>query len=1017
MEETFLHFVARSYANDSDIDEYCFVFPNRRAGKYFAKELSECVGEMSHAVLSPEITTISNFVADITESVEANRIELLIMLYEAYKQAMPDNSVTFDRFVHWGDVILNDFGDVDRYMVDARDLFVNISDYKEIKTNGMTPELKEIVGRYFNLRENQMGGEDFWQHIKREDGEIAIRKNFNNIWSQLNKIYTNFLLLLEKNGLTYGGKMYRDAVERVTNMKIEDFEYKKYVFVGFNVLSKSEQQLFERMREKKVADFLWDYNSPAFDTARNKGTKFLSNYVKEFKSPFEMQKNESFPKHMYSIGVPSNFGQAQYAAEIIKQLVAKGALDKQNAIDTAIVLPDEALFMPLVKAIDAQTMPNINVTMGLSIRHSSIATLMRMLTKMHYQAKKVGDEWTYFHADVKDVLLHPVVKFMYQEEALALIDDINLHNEYQVNASKITNMAPNLAPLFAVVKEFTVSEVEKYVDGVLSFTDAVLRKQQCLEKTLEKEGEDADADGQVVSTIELAFLSSYRDALQQLKKLLSQGQMIKADDKFDISTFCYLLDRLVGSTKVAIEGEPLCGLQIMGLLETRCLDFKNVVILSMNERIFPRKHFSKSFIPQNFRRAFEMSTVEHQESMYAYYFYRLISRAENVFMLYDSRTQGASSGEESRFIRQLKTIYADKCKVECIMPGLGIQAPAKYPISVKKDDRVMGILEKYRKSLPEDASAVDEMVRKGELKLLSAHSINAYIDCPLRFYLRYVEGLAEIEEQSEFMEASTFGTIFHDTIQQMFDDGRIETLAYIDNLLDKSNKIIDDTIIVNINKYFLKKGDKCHEALYGESKLKSDIVRIFVERVLRHDRALIEKYGDIEYIEGEKKHICQLQIGLNKVNFSYTIDRLDRFVNAPNELRIVDYKTGRDKTGFMAVKDLFDASRKERNHAILQLLLYCKALLGEKKYSECVVKPIIYSLVNIDDSRVGYKKNSDKNQFEYQNTEGKYDSDISEFNECLEQKINEMFDKDQPFVQTENENNCKYCKFKDFCRK
>ena len=1022
MEESFLHLVAQNYVKNENISEYCFIFPNRRAGKYFAMEMSKCSRDLGHCVLSPEITTISNFVADITESIEANRIEQLILLYKAYKQAMPNSAVPFDRFVHWGDVILSDFGDVDRYMVEADKLFVNISDFKEIKTEDMTPELREIVGRYFNLRESQMQSDDFWKHIKREGGEIAIRKNFDSIWTQLNTIYHNFRALLDENELTYNGKMYREAVERVSKMRKEDFEYKRYVFVGFNVLSKSEHQLFEKMRDRGVAEFLWDYNSPAFDKTNNKGTKFLSNYIEEFKPPFEMPKNEKFPSHIYSIGVPSNFGQAQYAAEIVKRLVEKEIVKKEDAIDTAIVLPDEGLFMPLLKAIDAEVMPDINVTMGLSIRHSSIATLMRMLTKMHYQAKRIGDTWTYFHADVKDVLLHPVVKFMYQEESLALIDDINLHNTYQVEVKTIKELAPHLAPLFRVVKDFTAKTVEEYVDDVLDFTDKVLKKQQELEKTTaavvnDDENDDTN-DVQVVSTIELAFLNSYRDALQQLKKLLAQGRLVNADEKFDINTFCYLLDRLVGSTKVSIEGEPLRGLQIMGLLETRCIDFKNVIILSMNERIFPRKHFSKSFIPQNFRRAYDMSTVEHQESMYAYYFYRLISRAENVYMLYDSRTQGASSGEKSRFISQLETVYSDKCKVQSVMPGLGIQAPAKYPVSVKKDARLMGILEKYKRSLPDNESEIDAKVRSGELKLLSAHSINAYIDCPLRFYLRYVEGLAEIEEKSDFMEASTFGTIFHDTMQQMFTDGCEENIAYIDNLLAKDNKKIDNTIIANTNKYFLKKGDNCYDALYGESLLKSDIVRIFVERVLKHDKVLIEKRNEpIKYIEGEKKHLCQLRIGNQKVNFSYTIDRLDRFAETPNEVRIVDYKTGRDKTSFRYVDDLFDENKSDRSHAILQLLLYCKALVGEAEYPNCVVKPIIYSLKNIDSSRIAFPTNTDENQFEYQRKGGKFDAEIQSFEESLADVIDEMFDVDVPFRQTTNENNCKYCKFKDFCKK
>ena len=207
-----------------------------------------------------------------------------------------------------------------------------------------------------------------------------------------------------------------------------------------------------------------------------------------------------------------------------------------------------------------------------------------------------------------------------------------------------------------------------------------------------------------------------------------------------IYTILANLNYSFNSTKVAFEGEPLGGLQVMGILETRCLDFKNLVIMSMNERVFPRKHFTKSFIPQRLRRAFGMSTIEHQESMYAYYFYRMISRAENVFLLYDSRTQSLGSGEKSRFISQLDTLFNHYCRVNTVFPKLEITAPNKNPIVVRKDERIMQLINAFATQAPlNDAPANQE----SKIKYLSAHSINTYIDCPLRFYLRYVEGLAE----------------------------------------------------------------------------------------------------------------------------------------------------------------------------------------------------------------------------------------------------------------------------------
>lgn len=410
---------------------------------------------------------------------------------------------------------------------------------------------------------------------------------------------------------------------------------------------------------------------------------------------------------MYAIGVPSNYAQVRYADAIIRELVKKGKTDRANAIDTAVVLPDEQLFMPMVKAVSLDTVDKINVTMGLSIRNSSIATLMSAISKMHYQAKKVSGEWTYFHADVKDILLHPIVKLFDNEGSVRLIDELTSENCFQVSYAMIEQYAPKLASLFSVVEEFTTEEVSDYLQGVIEFTDSVLQRQQQMELEVRADsGETDDDEEQNPIDIERAFIESYRDALAQLCEVLNNANLVSGD-RINVTTFCFLLDRLIGSTKVAFEGEPLGGLQIMGLLETRCLDFKNLIILSMNERIFPRKHFTKSFIPQNFRKAREMSTLEHQESMYAYYFYRMISRAENVFMLYDSRTQGASSGEESRFIRQLDILYSDKCHIHRVMPGLGIKAPQTCGIEVAKDERVMEILNKYKCPLPESEDEIE----------------------------------------------------------------------------------------------------------------------------------------------------------------------------------------------------------------------------------------------------------------------------------------------------------------------
>ncbi|MGN0214868.1 MAG: PD-(D/E)XK nuclease family protein [Muribaculaceae bacterium] len=1014
MKKPFLRFLAEEYVKHADLSDYCFVFPNRRSGKFFEKELTDCA---TGTILTPEITTIDNFVTELTGAIEANRIEALVTLFNAYKSLAPDNAVEFDKFAHWGDVILNDFGDVDRYMVDARQAFFNISELKAIKSNYLTKEVKEVLSHFFNLRYSPDDEEKFWQHIETRNGEVEIKKEYITIWDLLWPLYNKFITSLAEQELTYNGKKYRDAAIRVENMDDTEFEFKKYVFAGFNMLSASEHKLFAAMQKKGNAVFYWDYNSPAFEVATNKATLFMSQYIKEFPQPISEPQNTTLPQNIFAIGVPSNYAQARYASSIVQQLVSKGLTDSHNAINTALVLPDEQLFMPVLKSIDSNIVDNINVTMGLSIRNSSISSLMSIISRLYYQAKKVKGVWSYFHADVKDVLLHPIVRFWNQTEAMRLINEINSHNTYQVTYATIAEFAPHLAPLFKEVNELSLDEVSTYINNILDFTANVLKRKSMLENKVSENSEhdnaqQTDSHASVIS-VEQAFLNSYYDALSQINNVLKETNVLGDSNVINISTFCFLIDRLVASTKVAFEGEPLGGLQIMGILETRCLDFKNLIILSMNERVFPRKHFTKSFIPQRLRMAFGMSTIEHQESMYAYYFYRMISRAENVYMLYDSRTQNLGAGEKSRFINQLQTLFSGLCTVKTILPALGIQAPQHNPIVVNKDLRIMNIINLFGAELPNDQATIEQRIKNGSLKLLSAHSINTYIDCPLHFYLHYVEGLAEIDPDSEFMLPSTFGTIVHDSIQQIYCDGTTIDKAFIENLLNTGNTTIDKVIVANINRLFLHKGDNCLDPLFGESKLKFDIAKQLILRILNHDKKLIEKHGAIHYIQGEKVLTCSLPLGNGKsFNLTFTIDRLDCMtINGENVHRVVDYKTGKDKVNVKDVNSLTNPNASERAHAILQLLLYCKALAQQPEFSNAKIMPVIYKLLEIDKSglSIGNK------QVTFSNTDT---DDVNNlFYTNLQGVLQELFDINTPFTQTSKKENCKYCKFKDFCRR
>ena len=1016
MAEPFLRFLAKTFVNKADLAEYCFVFPNRRSGKFFEKELAEAA---SSSILTPEITTITNFISDITGGIEANRIESLFVLYNAYCEIAPDSNTTFDKFAHWGDVILNDFGDVERYMVDAKDLFVNISELKAIKSNYLNDEVIEVLSHFFNIRKDISSGEEFWQHITAVDGEVTLQRKFISIWDTLYPLYVKYCQKLQESGLTTGALSLRTAVEKVRAMDISEFNSKHYVFAGFNVLSTAEHKLFEAMRDKGFADFYWDYNSPAFASKQNRATKFISRYIKEFPSQYHEEKNPAMPPNVNIIGVPSNFGQTKYVGKLINALVDANIIaDANNAIDTAIVMPDEQLFTSMLKSIDTVKVPNVNVTMGVSIRNSSIATLMAAVSRLHYQASYSNDQWTYFHADVKDILMHPLARFAFGNNARDLIEYITNENLYQIPYSTICKYLGEDNKLFDIDQKLNIVTVEKYITQVIEFARNILEKQELTfsnKARKEMVDETYDSDETPGSSVEIAFLNKYCDAMAELDEVFKQYVNINFTDfQLDVNTFCFMLERLVNQTKIAFEGEPLGGLQVMGVLETRCLDFKNVIIMSMNERIFPRKHFTKSFIPQQLRKGYKMSTISHQESMYAYYFYRMISRAENVYLIYNA----ASISEESRFIHQLRILFADQCHINRHILNLGLRLPGKGNISVPKDERIMNILSRY-KDVPDANADRDELLKTRRLLQLSAHSINEYINCPLRFYLHYVEGLAEIEEKSDFMEASTFGTIIHNIMQALYPQTEMKiTEDYIKHLLDPGNQTIARTIVQVINKEFLHKGDNCDEPLIGEGLMKSEIIDIMIRSILNYDLEYIKANGPINYSQSEREMACRLTFGNHTFNFTYTIDRLEATSDG-SMLRIIDYKTGRDKPSFSNLDLLFNVGNSagyERCKAALQLLLYCYA------YEQCdkrPIQPLIYKVIKMKDSGLFYNsKQITYPKFKIQKSKESIEVNIrDEFIERMSEVINGIFDADKPFTQTKNkEANCKYCKFKDFCR-
>lgn len=985
--EPFLRLVARAYAvNEGEsLHDICFVFPNKRSGTFFRHYLSE---EMSHAYIEPEITTISDFTASFSDDAEATRYEQLFILYNEYRRILLENGsedfFDFDKFQFWGDMLLNDFGDVDRYLVDPAQLFINVQRYREIKSDYLTDEQREIISRYWGDTQLKDAADNFWLHFQ---GGESVGKgpkgSFLRLWEILLELYSAFRQRLADNALCYNGMFYRNAVERIKEISADELPFRRIVFVGFNVLSTSEIKIFELLRDKGLADFYWDYNSPVFAAGENRSTRFLKEYIGRFRPRYDFDPEQitTFPE-IHVIGVPSETAQAQEASLIVSRLASSGEIkDVANAIDTAIVLPDEGLFIPLLHSIPPET-GTINVTMGYPLKHSMIASLISDIVSMQLRARYVKDELIYYHEDINILLNHPFIRSIAGNEVMEIADEIKQHRRFNIPATELTERYPGLSPLFSPVRDTkSTAEVFDYMSRLLDFI-------------YDKLPADTSTDS---DTIDRGLVVRYMQSLDELRQ---------AVDRFGITmhekTFFQILERTISGESVNFIGEPLHGLQIMGVLETRALNFDNVIILSMNERVFPRKHYTRSLIPNALRHGYGMATIDFQECIYAYYFYRLISRAKNVYLIYDSRNSGIKSGEPSRYIRQLlylKPGPEDKLTRETKFFNIGRSSDVN--MTIPKTPEIMSRLRRYTTG--------------GSGKFLSASAINQYINCPLEFYLEKVLDIRIPDEVTEYMDSSTYGTIVHEVAQKLYESlrgDRDEVVVTVELLrkLQHDRLRIEREITRSVNEHFNKRGKDDYTPLEGEARVLGIVMVEFIVSMFKAE----EVFAPFAFIEGELKieHRWKITDDIT-INIKQYIDRLDRLTSYGNDgglIRIVDYKTGGDRNDAGDIDMFFDNANPDRRKALLQLFIYCNVLSDSRSMGNTPIQPVLYLLKTVANKGLTPVKIAGEEVIDY----NKYND---EFMTRFRDVIEEMFNPEIPFRAAADDHACKYCKFKAICNK
>ncbi|MDR1556922.1 MAG: PD-(D/E)XK nuclease family protein [Tannerellaceae bacterium] len=946
----------------AEVSRLAFVFPNRRAGLFFQKYLAEVSPK---PLFSPAILTISDLFLQLSGKQLADRMQMLFTLYRIYirKSAQEES---FDEFLYWGEMLLNDFDDVDKYMVNARMLFSNVTDLRAIESD-------------FNfLNEKQIAAiRAFWSAFFPK-GDSPNQRNFLAVWQILYDLYTELREILAAEGKGYEGMIAREVVERIQDDEGAEFPYKQIVFVGLNALSVVEEKLLLRLKERGIADFYWDYASAKVTDKDNKASRFVERNKSLFPSRLDFPREEALPPATIEvIGIPSGIGQAKQVHNLLNEIVkATGGMTEEESLRTAVILPDEHLLIPVLNSIP-ESIRRINVTMGYPLAGAPIASLVEYILALHTNLRYTDGRPTFYFRDVLPVLNHRYIVAGAPELIPDLIKDIRQNNRINIEAAAL-QQTPFLRTLFTPIEQ--TAGISDYLISILSELNNIMDSGK-----REEENEATDYQSSITD-IEQEFIFHFFTTVNRLKEVMREtGVEMKLD------TYFRLLKRLTDLITIPFRGEPLSGLQLMGVLETRALDFDRLIILSMNEGIFPQKKASASFIPYNLRRGFDLPAYEHQDSVWAYHFYRLIHRAGHISLLYDSRNNGVQTGEMSRFIHQLHYHYELSLHKKLMV--YNVSSSRMEPLRIKKTGAVMQRLAAYR---------------KGGASAISASAINTWLDCPLKFYFSVVEGIQEEEEVSETIESNVFGSILHKVMEELYMPFRGKMLtADLLKAIRKDTDALSHTIAAAFAGIFFK--TQTIRPLTGQNFLIGEMIRKYVEKILERDGRELTPF---RYIESEKKmkDVFTLSDG-SEIQLKGFIDRIDEVQGA---IRIIDYKSGSGLSTFHTPESLFDISEKDRPKAIMQVFMYAWMFGRLPESSGKTLRPGIYYMRTLfsPDFDPGIYQRIERGKSVPVDNFAAY---APSFENSLRACLDEIFSADTPFVQTPTGKACAYCPFKDIC--
>ena len=958
--ESFLKLVAADLYKhtEGNLAHTAVVFPNKRAGLFFNEYLAQ---ESDSPIWSPAYVSISELFRSLSPWEVGDPVKLVCELYKIFRRET-QSTETLDDFYFWGEMLISDFDDADKNRVDTDKLFSNLQD------------LRNIMDDYTFIDDEQEEAiRQFFQNFSIER-RTALKERFISLWDVLGNIYKGFRESLASQNIAYEGMMYRHVIE---HLDVDKLPYEKYVFVGFNVLNKVEHTLFTQLKDAGKAVFYWDYDEFYMKENRQAVTheagEFIRRNLRDFPSPLsgELFKNLSKPKEVHYIASSTENAQARYLPQWIRNNLTTPEKE------TAVVLCNEALLQPVLHSLPAEV-KHVNITMGFPLSQTPVYSFLIALLELHTHGFNFKSG-RYTFQSVVTLLKHPYTRQLTGQAEL-LEKELTRNNRFYPLPGELG-------------KDEFLTRLFTPLSGNLNLCirlSETLQQVASIYQANTSGTEDTDAFNQL-----------YRESLFKAYTTINRFRTLIEEDELTVQseTFRRLLVKVLSATNIPFHGEPAIGMQVMGVLETRNLDFRHLVLLSVNEGQLPKSGGDSSFIPYNLRKAFGMTTIEHKIAVYAYYFYRLLQRAERITLMYNTSSDGLNRGEWSRFMLQFLIEWPHPITRQFLEAGQSPQGTS--PITVEKTPDVMRRMQ----------SLFD--VRANPKAKFSPSALNYYLDCPLKFYYRYVAGLSAPDEVSAEIDSATFGSIFHYAAEHIYKDltthGKVINKEALETLLRNEVKL-QDYVDTAFKKLFFNVPQNEKPEYNGVQLINSAVIARYLKQLLQNDL----RYAPFTFIASEMEVDEPIDIqtpkGVIKSRIGGIIDRMD---SKDGTLRIVDYKTGGDADTPPHVESLFIPDKKRSNY-VFQTFLYA-AIMCRKQPTMKIAPALLYihraatetysPVIQMGESRKPKEAVEDFSKYE------------KEYRERLQGLLEEIFNPEKSFAQTEIIEKCTYCDFKALCKR